>query len=53
MEGLDAWITGEGLCTYCGQRKCICLPDDDEEAELKRQQQEADAEWTDPRYEGE
>jgi len=32
MDGLDAWITGEGLCTYCGQRRCVCEPDaeDDE-----------------------
>jgi len=30
MEGLDAWITGEGLCTYCGQRKCVCEPEPEE-----------------------
>jgi RecJ-like exonuclease len=34
---LDSWITGEGRCTYCGQRDCQCLDDecldDDDEIE--------------------
>lgn len=30
MDGLDAWITGEGLCTYCGQRSCVCPLEEDE-----------------------
>ena len=28
MNGLDAWITGEGRCTYCGVSfPCTCEPD--------------------------
>lgn len=32
MDGLDAWITGEGRCTYCGQYfPCHCETAEDEE----------------------
>ena len=31
MQGLDAWITGEGCCTYCGQRQCVCQEEREEE----------------------
>jgi hypothetical protein len=34
IRGLDAWIEGDGLCTYCGRAVCECEPDyDDEERE--------------------
>lgn len=30
LRGLDAWIAGEGVCTYCGQRDCVCPAEEDE-----------------------
>ena len=31
MPGLDAWIEGDGVCSYCGQSDCQCLPDEEEQ----------------------
>ena len=31
MPGLDAWIEGDGLCSYCGQRSCVCQEDEPED----------------------
>jgi len=27
MLGLDVWIRGDGICTYCDQHSCVCPPD--------------------------
>jgi hypothetical protein len=35
MRGLDAWIEGDGRCTYCGFRKCVCEPDREDEEPRK------------------
>jgi hypothetical protein len=34
MDGLDAWITGEGRCTYCGQRRCVCPQEEEKRLEM-------------------
>jgi hypothetical protein len=28
---LDAWIEGDAVCHYCGQRDCQCPPDEPED----------------------
>lgn len=27
MNGLDAWIEGDNVCSYCGMYDCVCEPD--------------------------
>ena len=31
MNGLDAWIEGDNVCTYCGMYSCVCERETDEE----------------------
>lgn len=43
MRGLDAWIEGDNVCSYCGAYACkgeCCEPEPEEEEENEHQSSE-------------